>query len=143
MNTTDYQRMYDDLTNQLNELRERRAAMEATLGDLSKEIDSLEQTTKHLGPLAGFMDIFAYEELGGVGITDAVRYVLDPKERFSVAEIKSRMEKRGFNFSSYSAPNSSISTILRRLVEAEEAQVEKEGWNTFYKSLPTDEDIPS
>ena len=142
MDILDYQDMHRSLTEQLHDLKDQRAETEATLGDLSKQIQSLEITIKHIGLLAGYVEESSDNSLAGIGITDAVRHVLDLKERFSVAEIRTRMEARGFDFSGYSAPNSSISTTLRRLVEAGKAEMEKVGWKTFYKYRPTDAEMP-
>jgi hypothetical protein len=138
--TIDYKKVYSDLSGRLSELKDQRAILEANLGDIVKEIERLTASIGFLSPLAGYA--FWPENIVGLGITDAVRSVLDPNDRLSVAEIKDRMAKRGFDFSSYSAPNASIHTILKRLVEAEKAAVEKEGWKTYYKLVMNDEDIP-
>jgi hypothetical protein len=135
----DYKDIYELLAIQLSNLQETRAELEAKLGDVRKEMEGLEETMGRLAPLAGYSDPNSVAELG---ITDAVRGVLDPKTRMSAAEVKAKMEERGFDFSEYSAPDASVRTILKRLVEAKKAEVEKEGYKTFYKYLPTDGEIP-
>jgi hypothetical protein len=140
MATPDYRNIYDELAAQLSSLQDTRTELEVKLGDVTKEIERLEETMSHLAPLAGYMN--DPESLVGLGITEAVRTVLDRKVRMSAAEIKAKMIDRGFDFSEYSAPDASVRTILKRLVEAKKAEMEKEGWKTFYKYLPTDEEIP-
>jgi len=140
MATPDYKTIYDELSSKIAELWQTRTELEVRLGDITKELESLQQTLAHLGPLAGYTS--GPDSLIELGITDAVRGVLDSKTRMSAAEVKAKMEERGFDFSKYSAPDASVRTILKRLVEAGKADVEKEGWKTFYKYLPTDEEIP-
>jgi hypothetical protein len=142
MEREDYQKLYTDLCNELSTLKARRTQIETDLGDLNMQIERLDKATDHLAALAGYARMFA-NDLSELGITDAVHEVLDPEQRLSVAEIKAKMEAGGFDFSKYSAPNSSISTILRRLVDAGKAEPEKEGWKTFYKAIKAkEEDIP-
>jgi hypothetical protein len=140
METPNYTSIYAELAKQLLRLEETRAELEAKLGDVTTEIERLEETMSHLAPLAGYLT--DPDSVVGLGITEAVRQVLDRKIRMSAAEVKTKMEQRGFDFSDYSAPDASIRTVLKRLVEAKKAEVEKEGWKSFYKFLPTDEEIP-
>lgn len=142
MEKDDYGKLYNNLTHELVALKERRTQIETDLGDLNKQIESLDKATDYLAVLAGYARMFT-NDLSELGITDAVHEVLDPEQRLSVAEIKAKMEVGGFDFSKYSAPNSSISTILRRLIDAGKAEPEKEGWKTFYKATKAkEEDIP-
>jgi hypothetical protein len=140
MSSLNYRELYEQLSSKISELRQSRVELEVQLGDVTTELDALEEAISRLGPLAGYMT--DPENIAGLGITDAVRGVLDPKLRMSAAEVKKKMEEKGFDFSGYSAPDASIRTILKRLVEAKKAEVEREGWKTFYKYLPTDEEIP-
>ena len=137
--TPDYKNIYEQLAIQLCSLQETRAELEAKLGDIRKEMEGIDETMSRLAPLAGYSDP---NSVAGLGITDAVRGVLDPTIRMSAAEVKTKMEERGFDFSDYSAPDASVRTILKRLVDAKKAEVEKEGYKTFYKYLVTDEEIP-
>jgi hypothetical protein len=140
MDASAYRAIFDQLSSQLEELRQSRVELEVKLGDIENEIGSLEETLKRLGPLAGYLN--DPDDIGGLGITEAVRGVLDLKNRMSAAEVKIKMEQKGFDFSRYSAPDASVRTILRRLVDAEKAEVVKEGFRTYYKYLPTDDEIP-
>lgn len=139
MEKEDYGKLYNDLLEELTALKDRRTQIETDLSELNMQIDRLDKATDYLAALAGYARLFT-NDLSQLGITDAVLEVLDPNERLSVAEIKTKMEEGGFDFSKHSAPNSSISTILRRLVEAEKATIEKDGWKAFYRGVP--EQVP-
>jgi len=141
MTEIDYQEMYNQLAIQLHELFQERVELEVRLEDISKKIESLHETMAHLGPLAGF-GVSPFASIADLGITDAVRAVLDPVKKMSSAEVKTEMEKRGYDFSKYSVPDASIRTILKRLIEAGKAEAEKEGHKIFYKYLPTDDEVP-
>lgn len=145
MTEPDYKKIYADLTSRVSQLCHNRDELELQLGDIKTQIANLRHTLRHLGPLAGYT--YEVESLSDLGITDAVRSVLDPGSKLSSRDVKERMEARGFDFSKYSVPDASIRTILKRLVDAKPAQaiVEKEGWKTFYSGVPieiSDEDIP-
>ena len=142
METPDYSSIYSELAKQRVRLAETRTELEVKLGDVKTEIQRLDETMSHLAPLAGFLFLADPDSVVGLGITEAVRAVLDKEVRMSAAEVKTKMEQRGFDFSDYSAPDASIRTVLKRLVEAKKAEVEKEGWKTFYKYLPRDDEIP-
>jgi hypothetical protein len=137
----DYDEIYTKLLKQCSELEKRRADIETDLDVVTKEIESLKQTMSHLAPLAGYN----YDEpIAKLGITEAVRKVLDldRKAWMSVSEIKTKMTELGYDFSKYSAPDASIHTTLKRLVDAERAESKKEEWKIFYKFKETDEDFP-
>ena len=132
--------MYDEIEGRVAELWCARNELEVRLGDMNKELEALEQTMRHLAPLAGRVPEEP-DSVANLGITNAVRGVLDPKIRMSTAEIRTKMEQRGFDFSKYSAPDASIRTILKRLVEAKKAAYEKEGYKIFYRYLTTIDDL--
>ena len=144
--TPDYKGIYSQFANKVAELAQQRNELEVQLGDITKELESLEETLARLAPLAGYGPS-EFDSIAKIGITDAVRAVLDSKHRMSAAEVKAKMEERGFDFSKYSAPDASVRTILKRLEVAKQAVVEKAGYKIYYKSPPieieiSDEDIP-
>lgn len=141
MTDVDYNKLYFEMDTKLDELKEKRAELEAQLGDITNEIKCVDAMKRHLAPLAG-IGIFEARNVAELGITEAVRAVLDPKQRMSAAEVKAKMEEEGFDFSAYSAPDASIRTILKRLVEAGKAEFEKEGHYIFYKFVYTKDDVP-
>jgi hypothetical protein len=142
MEKSEYETIYQRLGKERRELENRRADMEATLADITKQIESLQETMITLAPLAGYT--FYEESISKLGITDATRKVLGLESDvwMSVSEIKAKMIGLGYDFSKYSAPDASIHTTLKRLVEAERAESKKEEWRIFYKFKETDEDIP-
>ncbi len=142
MERADYDAIYAKLGNERRALENRRADLEATLADITKQIESLQETMINLAPLAGYT--FYEESVAKLGITDATRKVLGLESDvwMSVSEIKAKMIGLGYDFSKYSAPDASIHTTLKRLVEADKAESKKEEWRIFYKFKETDEDIP-
>jgi len=133
MDQNDYQTIYEQLSSRLIDLTNRRNDEELALADLSKEIENLEETMSHLAPLCGY--VFNPTNLSNLGITQAVRLVLSTEERMSVADIRKKMEERGFSFTSYSAPAATLHTVMRRLVDAGDVKSEREGYKVFYTSL--------
>jgi hypothetical protein len=134
--------MYDELATKFSELFQQRNELELQLGDINKQLESIRETMSHLAPLAGYSAWIEPDTLAHVGITDAARSVLHPANKMSTAEVRAEMEKKGFDFSKYSAPDACIRTVLKRLVDAGKAEQEKEGHKIFYKYIPTDEEIP-
>jgi hypothetical protein len=128
------QKQADALSNELTELQIRSA-------DVSKQLEHVEMTMRHLAPLTGVMS-GPNDDIKELGITDAVRSVLDPKVRLSATEVRAKMQEQGYDLSKYSAPDATVRTILKRLVEAKKAEDEKEGHKVYYKWLVTDEEIP-
>jgi hypothetical protein len=141
MTELDYVKMYQQLADQHAVLFQERIDLEVKLGDVSKQLESIQQTMAHLAPLAGFAGS-EFDEFVTLGITDAVRAALNPSQVMSPAEIKGEMERRGYDLSKYSAPDATIRTILKRLVDAGKAEQEKDGHKIFYKWIPTDDEIP-
>jgi hypothetical protein len=142
MDRAEYEEIYSRLAKERRVLENRRAEMEAALADISKQIESLQETMSNLSPLAGYT-LFE-DSLAKLGITDATRKVLSLERDvwMSVSEIKTKMIDLGYDFSKYSAPDASIHTTLKRLVEAEKAESKKEEWRIFYKFKEMDDDIP-
>jgi hypothetical protein len=102
----DYRALYDNAVSEL-------ARLEA-------EAAALRQTIAALAPLVG--------ENSATGLTDAIRSILaKAEEPLSASEIRDLLAGMGFNVKSYSNPLATIHTILRRLIESDEANVQKHG----------------
>lgn len=138
MEAKDFWTWYTALQEHLNALCNERTEVEVKLADLSKQIEHIEMTMRHLAPLTGVMG----EDIVELGITDAVRFVLDTKVRLSPAEVRAKMQEKGYDLSKYSAPDATVRTILKRLVKDKKAEEEKEGRNVYYKWLMMDDEIP-
>jgi hypothetical protein len=140
MEAKDYMSWYEQLGNQLSDLSDERTELEVRLADINKQIEHIQNTMHGLGPLTGM--ISPVDDFTDLGITDAVRSVLDCTNRMSATDVRTKMQARGYDLSKYSAPDATVRTILKRLIEAGKAQAEKEGHKVFYKYLPTDDEIP-
>lgn len=140
MESKDFWTMYVALQNQFDALCTERTELEVKLADISRQIDHLNKTMRHLAPLTGVMA--SEDDIKELGITDAVRSVLNPTVRMSATEVRAKMQEKGFDFSEYSAPDATVRTVLKRLAEAKKAEEEKEGRNVYYKCSVSDEEIP-
>ena len=141
MERKDYLLWYAALEQEFSALRDQRIELEVQLQEISKKMEHIQSTMNHLAPLAGTVPA-VFEDIKDLGITDAVRSVLDPTKKKSATEVRNEMQTAGFDFSKYVAPDATVRTILKRLVDAEKAYEEKEGHKVFYRYKPTDEEIP-
>ena len=102
----DYRALYD------NAIRE--------LARLEAEAAALRQTIAALAPLVG--------EPSSTRLTDAIRSILaKAEEPLSASEIRDQLAGMGFDMRSYSNPLATIHTVLRRLIESDEAHVQRHG----------------
>jgi hypothetical protein len=121
---TEYDATWVTLYQKKEELLDRRSALEAQLADATTQIDHLTEILSHLAPLAGI----AYgEDLAALGITNAIRWILEHSEaRMSPTEVRDKLEEKGFDLSSLTAPMASIYKTLSRLAEANEPDITRE-----------------
>jgi hypothetical protein len=111
---------------------EKRAELEIELRDKDIEIQN---TNKAISSVLTLMGLAFDVGISEMGITDAIRQVTyTMTERFTATDVREQLEKKGFKLSGYDNPMASIYKILTRLAESGELDVEKEGWNTFYKA---------
>ena len=141
MEPKDFWNMYAALQKQLDALSDERTELEVKLADVSKQIEHVQMTLRHIAPLTGVMTTLE-DDITELGITDAVRNVLDPAIRMSAKEVRTKMQEKGYDLSRYSAPDATVRTVLKRLAEAKKADEEKEGSKVYYKWLATDDEIP-
>jgi hypothetical protein len=100
----------------------------------------------HLAPLAG---VAVGEDLSGLGITDAIRNVLEASaDAMSPGDVRDALSQKGFDLSGHSAPMSSIYKILGRLADDSTSRIVREkadGGRVFYRHVApsgiTDDDI--
>jgi hypothetical protein len=144
MSSPDFTQTWWDLSTERQRVLDRRTELETELTEVRNKIRHLDEVLHHLAPLAnlGFYDD---EDMTGLGITDAVRYVLkNSDKRLSPQEIREQLIQKGYDLSGLTAPMASIYTILRRLTD-EEVEREKEDGRVYYKwkvKPITDNDIP-
>lgn len=147
MEQTDFKEQYYAYHGERERLESERATLEARLSEIKMQIDHLVEIMQHLSPLAGFA--YRDSDIAGLGITDAIRYVLkNSKERVAARDVQAALEEKGFDLSGYTSPMASIYKILARLADdSKEIEREKEDYKVFYrwKHPPdeiSDEDIP-
>ena len=146
---TEYDGTWATLYHKRVELMSKRSGLEADLSEVNAQIGHLNEILAHLAPLAG---ISVGDNLAALGITNAIRWVLENSpDRMSPADVRDKLVEKGFDLTGLSAPMGSIYKILSRLADdTEEITREKEeggGRNVFYRwKRPTaeisDDDIP-
>jgi len=112
-----------------------RDELEIQLRDKDIKIVTLRKAISHVLNLMG---LSWGTDLSELGITDAIRQVTtNTFGRMTANQVRDELEKKGFKLSGYDNPMASIYKILTRLAESGELELEKEGWNTFYKRKAT------
>lgn len=151
MKQIDYARWWKEIEDEKSSLVDRRTNLETELGDINTQITHLNEVLNHLAPLAG---VPVGNGLSGLGITDAIRNVLeDSSDAMSPSDVRETLTRRGFDLSGHSAPMSSIYKILGRLADDSSTNVVREkvdGGRVFYRHVKpnyanvgiTDDDIP-
>lgn len=135
-NNLQYKTQLEQFNTQLAQRKERLAELDIRRSELQTEIVNLK---KAIGPLQLLCGITKDDaDVSGLGLTDAIRKIfsLSWKEWISAGRVKEKLREKGFDFSDYSNPMSSIYKILVRLRANEEIELKTEGRNTFYKFKP-------
>lgn len=140
MKQEDYLETWNRLMTESMELESRQATLETELNEIKNELQHLEEVLNHLRPLAGM----AWgDDIRGLGITDAIRMVLqNSKERMSAPEIRRALANKGFDFSGISAEMASVYKVLSRLEGSGEAVRESEGRQVYYKWKRPEDSAP-
>lgn len=123
---------WSELLQEHGEMETKRCELEEQLDEVKKKLAHLDEVLVHLAPLAG---VSYPDDIAGLGMTDAIRLVLEhASERMSAQDIRKTLENRGFDLSGYSAPMQSIYKILSRLVDEANSRVvrERDGTTVFY-----------
>jgi hypothetical protein len=92
--------------------------------------------------IKGIENLQELNRVRDAGLTDAVRVILKAAkgEWLTVTNVRDRLSRAGFNFSSYSAnPLASISAILRRMKSEEVETTMVDGGVTAYRWKQSDE----
>jgi hypothetical protein len=148
MNQSDYAERWQELWKEKMRLSDQRTTLETELSEITTSINHISEVLGHLAPLAG---VPYQENIAALGITDAIKYVLEHnKGPMSAAEVRDALTEKGFDMSSHSAPMSSVYKILSRLAADPSNPIEREsgdGGRVSYEwKRPdtgiTDDDIP-
>ncbi|MGA9545356.1 MAG: hypothetical protein WBQ85_17400 [Candidatus Sulfotelmatobacter sp.] len=146
MEISDHAKIWSDYFAERQRLAKHRDGLETDLNETRRKLAHLDEILNHLRPLADMAD--TDEAMASLGITDAIRCVLrHSDERLSAQDVRQQLVDRGYDLSDLTAPLSSIYTILGRLSQGDDSEVEreKEEGRVYYKwKVPpiTDEDIP-
>lgn len=147
MKTEDYLQTWNQLITEKLKLADERTNLETELSEINTKISHLDEIMRHLCPLAGITD---GENIGGLGITDAIRSILKSSgQRMSASDVRRTLSEKGFDLSGYTQPMASIYKILSRLLHSDEVEWTKEEdgkvfyqWKQPTEPEITDEDVP-
>jgi hypothetical protein len=146
MDTAEFDKTWSELFAERKSLVDMRTTLETELVEIRNKISHLDEVLNHLAPLAGIDWYNTDDNLSGLGLTGAIRFVLQHSaERLSAQDIRRLLIDKRYDLSSLSAPMASIYKVLTRLVDdAGEVEREKEEGRVYYKwkSQISDEDIP-
>jgi hypothetical protein len=139
METSDFYKTWEALNEERQSLAVRRDEIELELSEIRVKLQHLDKVLEHLLPLAD-LSMFVCE-INHLGLTDAIRTILQMKkdERFSAADVHTKLQDEGYDLSSLTAPMASIYKILSRLAEKpEEVRREKEEDGRVYYTWVAD-----
>lgn len=139
MDTSNYFILADDAMNKLEALQRQRESIDAEI----MKLEQLVAATANMLPdaerdvlmrkLTLMQELFRLRE---VGLTDAIRSILKASagEWMTVATVRDRLIKAGFDFSGYSTnPLASVSTVLRRMPPEEVERTTVDGGVAAYR----------
>lgn len=146
MDQGDYAIRWKELFDEKSSLVDKRTDLETELSEIGTRIAHLTEVLNHLAPLAG---VAVGKDVSGLGITDAVRHVMENSvEPMSAGEVRDALMQRGFDFTGHSAPMSSIYKVLGRFADDPSSKIAREkaeGGRVYYRWVRdeiTDDDIP-
>ena len=131
MVSEEYNKALESALTELSVAMNEREALDTKREELDVRISQLTEGAIGLGVLCGmdrrelaarFPELFPDLISPDVGFTDAVRMALASKRTFiSPVEVRKRLEMMTYDISQYTNVLASIHTVLKRLVESEEA----------------------
>jgi|SRR5579871_935296 len=140
---------------QKDALLQQRATLDAQEQEVNAKIDAMAQTMSALAPLVPEANVVSSLSgfLSSIGKTmvemtmrERIRAILhaNAAHEFSAVEIRNELERLNFSLESYSNALSTIYTVLRRLVMAEEAwERTRSDGKKFQARFPAGVPIPS
>jgi hypothetical protein len=122
----DYKSWYRNAAAELARLRTQKTELDRAVADCDQQIAALTRTMNAIAPLAGEESLSS--DAPPAGFTDSIRNILSAaSDPLSAAEVRDRLSALGFDMNSYSNPLATIHTVLRRLVDAREAEAKDAG----------------
>lgn len=117
----------------LADLSQERVALETRLKEVNGEMRQLNKTLEGLRPLT---DGEIGDSVAGMGITHAIRKMFarsKGNEWLAADDVRRKLEKMGFSFAAYKAPQASVYTVLNRLAVSEEIESMLNDDGRFYR----------
>ena len=128
-----YRQTFDAAIKELSELTEERESLDKRREELSDRIGKVRSGILALSPLIGedpqniekqYRQLFPILLSSEVGLTDAVRKILQTNNRFMTAlQIRSELKTAGYDTDRYQSILSSIYSVLKRLADAKEVEI--------------------
>lgn len=146
MEELDYKQLFESVKGELERLHEGKANLEDKLERVNDRIDAMSKSYNAIAPLVGerpiatVSDLFLpsnFAELKTAGISVAVRYILDssPSVDFTASTVRDLLKEKGWDWSNYVNPLSTVHTVLTRLAASDAAErVVRDGKWVFYSS---------
>lgn len=138
-----YKQTFDAQIKELSHLMKEREELDNRRDELSARIAHVRNSVLALSPLVGekpedvkekYLHLFPDLIPSDVGLTDAVRKVLQSYDTFwSPKRVRMGLRQIGYDTDRYGNILASIHTVLKRLAEADEVEVDKSGVATAYK----------
>lgn len=120
--------VYETARNTLDELRERRDALDAEREEVNLEIVQLEQVVTNLSPLINENPLdklpsVLIRNVNDLSLADACREVLkQANKHMTPIEIRNTLEIVGYNLKQHSNPLASIHGVLKRMADSGEVE---------------------
>jgi predicted nuclease with TOPRIM domain len=138
-----FKNTFDAAITELSKMMKELEELDSRRDELNTRIAHVRNSVLALSPLVGekpedvkekYLHLFPDLIPSDVGLTDAVRKVLQSYDRFlSPKLVRIALQKTGYDIDRYSNILASIHTILKRLVESGEVEPETSEGGTVYK----------
>jgi hypothetical protein len=141
MDPVDFREKWTEFSTEREALVKRRDEIELELHEIRGKLKHLDKVLENLLPLSDLTN-FAAIEISNLGITDAIRRILQTNKgkKFGAGEIREELQGWRYDLSGLTAPMASIYKILSRLAEKpEEVTREKDGLRVYYTWVGDDE----
>jgi len=160
MDERDYERLFNEVSAELEILKDRKAGLQAELVDLDAKMDAMTKSYNAIAPLVGKTPIPDPEErrwrdgididtLKAGGITTAVRYVIDATANtngkgMTATNVRDKLASLGWDWERYAKPLATVHKVLTRLAASGAIKEVADGGTKSFVSCTeiTDDDVP-